>query len=211
MELSEWKQRLAARKEVSGPAAQSISSPSWPSSRDTMEGCSPRCKPLRHGAWAWDMAALLFSSRCWRRNWRARCRCSGEEGCTAPTAATGSPASSTSPPDTTPQITGEREAGSCLGTGPTAPLGDGTEGSQRQREGQLPWGMLSPGAKQPGRTWCRSWGWQAWVCSSPLLLCWGEAGTPNRPRSPSGKPPLLVSKLWIQVDCWSFPCGSPLS
>lgn len=84
MELSEWKQRLAARKEVSGPAAQSISSPSRPSSRDAVEGRSPRRKPLQREARA--VAALLLSSRCWRRNWGTRCRCSGEEGCTAPTA-----------------------------------------------------------------------------------------------------------------------------
>ena len=54
MELSEWKQRLAARKEVSGPAARSISSPSWPSSWDAMEGCSPQAASpcdAGHGTW----------------------------------------------------------------------------------------------------------------------------------------------------------------
>lgn len=108
MELSEWKQRLAARKEVSGPAARSIPSLSWPSSRDATEGCPPRCKPPQRGAR--DVAVLLLSSRCWKKNWGTRCRCSGEEGCMVPTAATGSSASSTSPPDTMPQITGERQA-----------------------------------------------------------------------------------------------------
>uniref|UniRef100_A0A8C3KMK0 non-specific serine/threonine protein kinase n=1 Tax=Calidris pygmaea TaxID=425635 RepID=A0A8C3KMK0_9CHAR len=44
MELSEWKQRLVARKEVSGPVAQAISSPPW-----LMAGCSPGPKTLRRG------------------------------------------------------------------------------------------------------------------------------------------------------------------
>uniref|UniRef100_A0A8B9LZA5 non-specific serine/threonine protein kinase n=1 Tax=Accipiter nisus TaxID=211598 RepID=A0A8B9LZA5_9AVES len=70
------------------------------------------------GSWtrstSWSSASgsngWLPARRCWKKNWGTRCRCSGEEGCTVPTAATGSSASSTSPPDTMPQITGERKA-----------------------------------------------------------------------------------------------------
>ena len=50
MELSEWKQWLAVRKEVSGPAARSTSR--------AVEGCSPCCQPTGCGSAAYLLQML---------------------------------------------------------------------------------------------------------------------------------------------------------
>lgn len=92
VELSEWKRRLEARKEVSAAAAP------------TPPPClgPPRRARWRAASGAGDAAARLFSSSCRRRNWGTRCRGSGQEESRAPTAPAGSPASSTSRRDAAP-------------------------------------------------------------------------------------------------------------
>lgn len=109
----------------------------------------------------WDAEMLLLSRRCWRRSWGTRCQRSGTESCTAPMAA-GPAASSTSPPDTTPGVSGRGRR----------PPGAGNEGPQR-----LP---------QDAEVLQGPRGWQAWKPSSPprSLPC-----SQNGPKAPRGSHP----------------------